>query len=109
MRLEGVGGACKAAAERPVYMLGGPGEPVVMVMEVAKVDGQGRILIPKLLREKAGLVGEAELVEVEEGILLRPKKPRSWEQILEKKVKVDWKQALAVSLEGLSIDDVLFR
>jgi len=48
-------------------------------------------------------------VQVEQGILLRPRKARTWEQILENKVKVDWRRAVAVSLEGLSVDDVLLR
>jgi len=79
-----------------------------MVMEVGKIDSQGRVLVPKALRENLGLTGEIELVQVKDGILLRPRKSKSWEQILSEKLKVDWKQAMAVSLEGVSMDDVLF-
>lgn len=90
------------------YNWAGAEESVVMVMEVVNVDSQGRILIPKPLRDKIGLTGEAELTETSDGILLRPKRPRSWEQVLERKLKADWKSALAVSLEGISLDDILF-
>lgn len=77
-------------------------------MEVVRIDPQGRILIPKNIRDKAGLAGEAELVPVRDGILLRPRKPASWEQFLKDKLKVDWKRALTVSLEGSSVDETLF-
>jgi len=77
-------------------------------MEVVRIDPQGRILIPKNIRDKAGLAGEAELVPVRDGILLRPRKPISWEQFLKDKLKVDWKRALSVSLEGSSVDETLF-
>jgi len=80
---------------------------MVMVMEVVKIDSQGRIVIPKSLREKKGLNDEVEILEMEEGIILRPKKGKSWDEILSKKIKVDWHNALTVSLESLSIDDII--
>jgi len=80
---------------------------MVMVMEVVKIDSQGRIIIPKSLREKKGLNDEVEILEMEEGIILRPKKDKSWDEILSKKIKVDWSNALTVSLESLSIDDII--
>ncbi|MCP8308301.1 MAG: AbrB/MazE/SpoVT family DNA-binding domain-containing protein [archaeon] len=76
-------------------------------MEVVKIDSQGRIIIPKSLREKKGLNDEVEILEMEEGIILRPKKDKSWDEILSKKIKVDWSNALTVSLESLSIDDII--
>lgn len=78
-----------------------------MVMEVARVDRQGRLLIPKSLREKKGLKDEVELVDIEEGIIVRPKRARSWGDILSRKLKVEWAEALTVSLEKLSLDDLL--
>lgn len=78
-----------------------------MVMAVAKVDRQGRIIIPKSLRDKKGLTDQVELVEVEDGIIIRPKKASSWDHMLSKKLKVEWSNALTVSLEKLSLDDVL--
>jgi AbrB family looped-hinge helix DNA binding protein len=81
---------------------------MVMVMEVVKIDSQGRVLVPKALRERLGLTDEIELVQVKDGILLRSRKLKTWEQILSEKLKVDWKRAIAVSLEEVSMDDVLF-
>ncbi len=43
----------------------GVGE-MIMVIRL-KVDKQGRIFIPKDIRERKGLKGEVEVVEVEEG------------------------------------------
>jgi len=81
---------------------------VVMVMVIRlKVDKQGRILIPKDIRERKGLKGEVEVVEVEEGLLIRPFR-KSWDNLFAKKVKVDWSKALTVSLEDVSVDDLLF-
>jgi AbrB family looped-hinge helix DNA binding protein len=81
---------------------------MVMVMEVVKIDSQGRVLVPKALRERLGLTDEIELIQVKDGILLRSRKLKTWQQILSEKLKVDWKQAMAISLEGVSMDDLLF-
>lgn len=81
---------------------------VVMVMEVVKIDRQGRLIIPKTIREKKGLTGEVEIFEVEEGVILKSRKARTWDSILNDKLKVEWSKALAVSLEGVSVDDLLF-
>lgn len=81
-----------------------------MVMEMVshvRVDRQGRIVIPKDVRDRKGLKGEVEVIEVEEGVLLRPP-TRRWDELLGKKVRVDWKKALTVSLENFSVDDLLF-
>jgi len=78
-------------------------------MEVVKIDDQGRLVIPKTIRERRGLDGEIELLETDEGVLLRPKRERSWEQLLCEKLKVDWSRALSISLEDVSIDDLIFR
>jgi len=83
---------------------------VVMVMEMVQtvgVDQQGRVVIPKELRERKKLQGEIEIIEVNEGLLLRPLR-REWNKIFDNKAKVNWHKALAVSLESISIDDLLF-
>ena len=81
---------------------------VVMVMVIRlKVDKQGRILIPKDIRERKGLKSEVEVVEVEEGLLIRPFR-KGWDNLFAKRVKVDWSKALTVSLEDVSVDDLLF-
>jgi AbrB family looped-hinge helix DNA binding protein len=46
---------------------------MVMVIK-ARIDEQGRLVIPKDVREKWNLRGEVEMVEVEGGVLIRPKK-----------------------------------
>ena len=75
--------------------------------ERAKIDKQGRVIIPKELREKLDLKGEIEIIETEQGLLIRPLR-KSWSKLFSKKVKVDWRRALAVSLENASVDDLLF-
>lgn len=80
-----------------------------MVMaEKTKIDKQGRVLIPKELREKVGLTGDVEILEVEQGLFLRPLE-KSWDILFKKKLSVDWKRAMTVSLEDFSIDDLLFQ
>ena len=59
-----------------------------------EVDNQGRIVIPKEIRERKGLKGSVEIEETEEGIIIRP--PRDlvakWKKIFENKLKVGQKQ-----------------
>lgn len=81
---------------------------MVMVMVIkGRIDDQGRIVIPKDVREKWNLKGEVEIVEIEGGVLIRPKKS-GWEDFLSRKVKVDWNRAVAVSLEKVSVDELIF-
>lgn len=81
---------------------------MVMVMVIkGRVDEQGRLVIPKEIREKWGLKGEVDIVEMNEGVLIRPVKG-SWKNFLTRKVKVDWNRAAAVSLEGVSVDELMF-
>lgn len=77
-------------------------------MEVVKVDEQGRLVIPKALRERRGLTGEVEVLETDEGVVLRPKRGKAWDSLLNEKLRVEWGKALAVSLEKMSVDDLLF-
>lgn len=81
---------------------------MVMVMVIkGRVDEQGRLVIPKEIREKWGLKGEVDIVEMNEGVLIRPVKG-NWKNFLTKKVKVDWNKAATVSLEGVSVDELMF-
>ena len=82
---------------------------MVMVMEVVKIDKQGRVVIPKSVRERKGLKGEIELVETDEGIILRPLKARTWDSVLSKKVSVNWDEAVSVSLDNISMDELLYE
>lgn len=72
-----------------------------------RVDDQGRLVIPKEVREKWGLKGEVDIVEMGDGVLIRPIKD-SWKGFLTKKVIVDWNKAVAVSLEEVSVDELMF-
>lgn len=81
---------------------------MVMVMEVVRMDEQGRLVIPKGIRERKGLTGELEMRETEDGVVLRPRRQRSWDVVLSPKLRVDWSRALSVSLEKRSTDDLLF-
>ena len=78
-----------------------------MVMEVVKIDEQGRLVIPKGIRERKGLKGEVQVLETEEGVIVKPRKAVSWDEMLDRKVKVDWSKALTVSLEDISLDELL--
>jgi len=80
---------------------------VMEMVETVTVDPQGRIVIPKEIRERKRLQGEVEIIEVEEGLLLRPSR-REWDKVFGEKVKVNWRKALSVSLENISMDDLLF-
>lgn len=77
-------------------------------MEMVKVDGQGRLVIPKDIRERRGLTGEVEVLETDEGVVLRPRRAKAWDSVLNGKLRVDWGSALAVSLEKVSVDSLLF-
>jgi AbrB family looped-hinge helix DNA binding protein len=81
---------------------------VMAMAEKTKIDKQGRVLIPKELREKIGLTGEVEILEVDRGIFLRPLE-KSWDDLFKTKLKVDWQRAMTVSLEDYSIDDLIFE
>ena len=81
---------------------------MVMVMVIkGRIDNQGRLVIPKDVREKWRLKGEVDIVEVDDGVLIRPRKG-GWKDFLSKKVKVDWNRAVAVSLEKVSVDELMF-
>ena len=77
---------------------------MVMVMaDSINIDSQGRIVIPKRLRDKKGLKGELEIIETREGILLRPIKDKSknWSKIFKKKLHINpQKVGISISDEG---------
>lgn len=84
---------------------------MVMVMPMAeyvRIDRQGRVVIPKHLREKFGFDGEVEIIAGDDGVTLRPPKKKNWDVFLKDKLKVDWRRAMTVSLEGLNVDELMF-
>jgi len=44
-----------------------------------------------------------------EGVVIRPLKAKLWEPLFRRRVRVDWERTLAVSLENLSVDDLMLR
>ena len=78
---------------------------MVMVMVMVKIDDQGRIIIPKEIRERKKLTGDVEIEEVKEGIIIKPKKSLTWKEFFKNKLKIDWKkvQKLDLSEENLDI------
>ena len=80
---------------------------LVIPLELVKIDSQGRVVIPKEIRERKGLEGVLEVVETEEGVIIRPLRAKSWEPLFRRRIRVNWGRTLAVSLEGLSIDDLM--
>jgi AbrB family looped-hinge helix DNA binding protein len=65
---------------------------MVMRVDLAKIDEEGRVLIPKKIRERKRLEGEIELVETDDGVLLRPKFAKGWNRLFENKIRVAWKK-----------------
>jgi|GEM_PF-1670630 len=80
---------------------------LVIPLELVKIDPQGRVVIPKEIRERKGLKGVVEVVETEEGVIIRPLKAKSWKPLFRRRIRVDWDRALAVSLENLNVDDFM--
>lgn len=64
-------------------------------------------MIPKEMRKRKGLKGVVEVVETEEGVVIRPLKAKLWEPLFRRRIRVNWERALAVSLENLSVDDLM--
>jgi len=75
-----------------------------MVMVMVRIDDQGRIIIPKEIREKKRLTGEVEIEEVKEGIIIKPKNEITWNEIFKNKLKIDWNKVQKLDLSEESFD-----
>ncbi len=73
-------------------------------MEVVKVDDQRKLFIPKATWERKRLAGEVEILETENGVVLRPRRDGGY--ALNETPNVDWTSALTVSLDRVSFDDL---
>ena len=82
---------------------------MVMVMEmVIKIDKQGRLVLPKELREKYRFTQDAEIVvmEVEDGIKLSPRKgKKSLRNIFDTAPEFDPKNALVIDVANYNEDE----
>ena len=79
---------------------------MVMVMVMVKIDEQGRIIIPKELREKKKLIGEIEIEEIKDGLILRSKKDLTWRDFFKEKLKINWKKTQKLDLSEETLDDL---
>ena len=77
---------------------------MVMVMVMVKIDEQGRIIIPKEIREKKRLRGEVEIEVVKEGILIKPKTEITWNEIFKSKFKINWNNVKKLDLSEENLD-----
>jgi len=79
---------------------------MVMVMVMVKIDEQGRLIIPKEIREKLKLIGEVEIVEVKEGIILKPKQTLTWKKFYKDKLKMNWDEVHKLDLSEEDLTDL---
>jgi AbrB family looped-hinge helix DNA binding protein len=83
---------------------------MVMVMEmVIKIDKQGRIILPKEIRDKYHLTQNSDLIliEQEEGVLLKPKKAkRSLASIFENAPSAKIDKNTVIDIANLEENDI---
>lgn len=79
---------------------------MVMVMVMVKIDDQGRIIIPKEIRDRKKLNDEVEIKEIDEGIIIKPKKTLKWRDFLKNKLKIDWDKVQKLDLSEENLDEV---
>ena len=79
---------------------------MVMVMVLVKIDEQGRIIIPKEIREKMKLNSEVELKVLDEGILIKPKASLTWKEFFKTKLKIDWNKVKKLDLSEEDLDQL---
>ena len=77
-------------------------------MVVVKIDDQGRIIIPKEIRDRKKLNDEVEIKEIDEGIIIKPKKTLKWRDFLRNKLKIDWDKVQKLDLSEKNLDDLWF-
>jgi AbrB family looped-hinge helix DNA binding protein len=78
---------------------------MVMVMVMVKIDEQGRIIIPKEIRERKKLNDEVVLEETNEGLIIKPKSKITWKQFFKKKLQIDWNKVRKLDLSEENLDD----
>ena len=76
-----------------------------MVLVMVKIDEQGRIIIPKEIRERKKLNDEVVLEETNEGLIIKPKYKTTWKQIFKKKLQIDWNKVRKLDLSDENLDD----
>jgi len=73
-----------------------------------KIDKVGRIVIPKELRERKKLNEKVELIEVEEGVLIRAVQEtaqKTLDDLYKNKLEIKWNKASIGDLSEESLDE----
>ena len=79
---------------------------MVMVMVRVKIDDQGGIIIPKEIRDRRKLIGEVEIKEINEGIIIIAKKTLKWKDFFKNKLKIIWDKVQKLDLSNENLDYV---
>lgn len=79
---------------------------MVMVMVRVKIDDQGGIIIPKEIRDRRKLIGEVEIKEINEGIIIIAKKTLKWKDFFKNKLKINWDKVQKLDLSNENLDYV---
>ena len=77
-----------------------------MVMVVVKIDEQGRLIIPKEIRERKKMTNEVILEETKDGIIIKPQSVLTWTQFFKTKLKLDWTKVRKLDLSEENFDDM---
>jgi len=78
---------------------------MVMALVMVKIDDQGRIIIPKDIRERKKLTDEVVLEETEQGVTIKPRSKLTLEQFFNHKLKIDWSKVKKLDLSKENLDD----
>lgn len=72
---------------------------------VINITDDGTITIPEDMLLEANLHGEVQLISCSEGILIKSKKSKSWQEIFQNKAKMG--DVLYMDLSEVRLDDIL--
>ncbi len=75
-------------------------------MVMVKVDEQGRLIIPKEIRERKKITNEVILEETKDGIIIKPKSALTWKQFFGTKLKLNWAKVRKLDLSEENFDDM---
>jgi bifunctional DNA-binding transcriptional regulator/antitoxin component of YhaV-PrlF toxin-antitoxin module len=79
---------------------------MVIVTVMVKIDDQDGIIIPKEIRDRRKLIGEVEIKEIIEGIIIIAKKTLKWKDFFKNKLKINWDKVQKLDLSNENLDYV---